>query len=331
MTANGRVFACGIGKHNVLGQGSRTDAPNADTPVPVPGAKDIVQMATGAVHMIALDSAGKVWTWGAGGRSSPIGRSGENASPGVVGGPLADAKVTQVAAGRRHGVAMDSQGRVYTWGNGHYGALGTGGRRDQPEPVEVTLPGVAVQVAAGSDHTLVLLEDGTVLAFGSEEAGQCGAGFASRCLRTPQAVNGLQGKGISKIAAGEYHSVALGGDGKVYMWGANKDAQLGTGGRTNAGAPREVEALHGHQVVDVKGGAHTLFLTAEGRLFACGRGREGQLGRGDGLESVAGFREEPVEVTSLVKAATADGMSGTVRIVSIGAGRHHSAAIVSNE
>jgi len=281
--------------------------------------------------MVALDSAGKVWSWGAGGRSSPIGRTGEPASPGVIGGPLADVKATQVAAGRRHGVALDSTGRVYTWGNGHYGALGTGGRKDQPEPVEVTLPGTAVQIAAGSDHTLVLLEDGTVLAFGSEEAGQCGAGFASRCLRTPQAVNGLADKHIVRIAAGEYHSIALGANGKVFMWGANKDAQLGTGGRTNAGAPREVEALAGHHIVDVTGGAHTLFLTAEGRLFACGRGREGQLGRGDGLESVAGFREEPVEVTSVQKVAAADGMSGKVRVVAIGAGRHHSAAIVSNE
>jgi alpha-tubulin suppressor-like RCC1 family protein len=125
--------------------------------------------------------------------------------------------------------------------------------------------------------------------------------------------------------------VALTGDGKAFMWGANKDAQLGTGGRTNSGAPRELEYLQDHNIVDVKGGAHTLFLTSEGRLFVCGRGREGQLGRGDSLESVAGFREDPVEVTSLHAAAKADGMTGNVRITAIGCGRSHSAAIVSNE
>ena len=210
VATDGRVFTWGIGKHSVLGQGSRTDAPNADTPVPVPGATDIVQVAVGAAHMVALDSAGVVWTWGASGRSSPTGRTGEHASPGAVQGALKGAKATQVAAGRRHGVALDTEGRVYTWGNGHYGALGNGGRKDAPEPQQVALPGAAVQVAAGSDHTLVLMEDGTVMAFGSEETGQCGAGFSARCIRSPKLVNGLQGRNITKVSsAAQGHATDL--------------------------------------------------------------------------------------------------------------------------
>ena len=42
------------------------------------------------------------------------------------------------------------------------------------------------------------------------------------------------------------------------------------------------------------GGGHTGIITElDGELYLFGRGRDGQLGRGGGLESVAAYRTEP--------------------------------------
>lgn len=136
---------------------------------------------------------------------------------------------------------------------------------------------------------------------------------------------------LAQVIAGEYHSLALANDGTVFAWGANKDGQLGTGDRTNAGTPRSVDGLLGLKVVDAAAGGHTVFLTDDNRVFVTGRGREGQLGRGDSLESVAAARLDPVEVHAISAAATAAGMAGSPKVVGVAAGKLHSAALVSNE
>ena len=47
------------------------------------------------------------------------------------------------------------------------------------------------------------------------------------------------------------------------------------------------------------GGGHTGLITADNELLLFGRGRDGQLGRGDELESIAAYRTEPKVVGSL--------------------------------
>jgi alpha-tubulin suppressor-like RCC1 family protein len=83
----------------------------------------------------------------------------------------------------------------------------------------------------------------------------------------------------------------------VFTWGLNKDGQLGHGDNHNLTTPAVVGALEGTAVVKVAAGAgHSAFVAENGVLFMCGRGRSGQLGRGDQLESLAAQRTLPVEV-----------------------------------
>lgn len=176
-------------------------------------------------------------------------------------------------------------------------------------------------VSCGRDHTLFLTAKGQVYACGLDDAGQCGSGFAGRWQRTPVSVRGLTSRRVVAIAAGENHSIAVCDDGSVYTWGAGKDGQLGHNDRTDTGTPRLLEAqLSGKVVAVAAGGGHTLLLTDAGVLYASGRGRSGQLGRGDALESVAAYRTSPVEVTRL-----SHGASGRVRNIS--AGRDSSFAV----
>jgi alpha-tubulin suppressor-like RCC1 family protein len=52
----------------------------------------------------------------------------------------------------------------------------------------------------------------------------------------------------------------------------------------------------------VCGGGHTGIITdGTGHLYLFGRGRDGQLGRGGEIESIAAYRTQPKQVISLVR------------------------------
>jgi alpha-tubulin suppressor-like RCC1 family protein len=63
--------------------------------------------------------------------------------------------VIQVAAGGRHTVALQSDGKVRAWGFNEYG------QTDVPNNL-----GTVIQVAAGRDYTVALQSDGKVRAWG---------------------------------------------------------------------------------------------------------------------------------------------------------------------
>ena len=69
--------------------------------------------------------------------------------------------VRQVAAGRAHTMAVDEQGRVWGWGSGVAGRLGTGCNHDEGAPVlaDTMLDAVVRSVACGHDYTLMLCDD----------------------------------------------------------------------------------------------------------------------------------------------------------------------------
>lgn len=246
-----------------------------------------------------MTSDGQVWTWGKG----KIGHANSlRGTPGRVEG-LDGKRVTSVACGFGHTVAVTDDGEVFTWGVGRSGALGTGSKSDKVFPVQVLGLGKAkiVQVACGREHTLALAEDGVVYAWGSDDDGAVAAG-AGRYVTSPQVVRSLRGKHCVKVVAGEYHSIAIDDSGAVFTWGGNFAGQLGHGDRSDVTIAREVRALEGVKIVDgAAGNGHTVLLDADGKMHAFGRGRNGQLGRGTELESVAAIRMTPVRVDSVTK------------------------------
>ncbi len=64
------------------------------------------------------------------------------------------------------------------------------------------------------------------------------------------------------------------------------------------------------------GGSHSLATTRDNKLFTWGKGRNGQLGQGDQVASVAAYRTQPVQIASV----------GVV--TSIAAGKDHSCVVV---
>ncbi|MCW2938151.1 MAG: chromosome condensation regulator, partial [Actinomycetia bacterium] len=173
-------------------------------------------------------------------------------------------KVTQIAGGAGHSVAVRSDGTAVAWGSNNAGQLGDGTTTNRTTPVPVSgLTGVT-QVSAGGEYSLAVRSNGGVVAWGYNAYGQLGDGTTTRSS-IPVTVSGLTN--IARVSAGDYHGVALRTDGTVVAWGYNGSGQLGDGTTTNRLTPVPVPGLSGVTQVSA-GGYHTLAKAGPPELTA---------------------------------------------------------------
>jgi alpha-tubulin suppressor-like RCC1 family protein len=198
LRADGTVWAWGSDLWDGLGGGTcptgQTCPPHTPVRVslPLPGTTRITAIAAGnSETAYALRSDGTMWAWG----RNWLGETGTGAPPRtsilptqVVG--LTD--VVTIGAGTENGYAVTADGRVWSWGEDYWGALGTGAQCTQPEEcrtnVPVTVPGLTAPIAIdGTDGaTLALSADGTVWAWGRNgESGNLGNGTSGECRTIP--------------------------------------------------------------------------------------------------------------------------------------------------
>ncbi len=192
-------------------------------PTRVPNLTGVTAVAQGYTHRLALRSDGTVWAWG----YNTFGQLGNLAtadSESTVPVQVKDlSRVTAVAAGTWHSLALTSDGRVWAWGANGSGQLGNGLRQDMTIPVEVMGLTAVVAIAGGggrlgeerglgdrvSGHSLALKADGTVWAWGGGSMGELGNGASGdgTYSAVPVQVSGLSG--VSAISAGTNFNLAL--------------------------------------------------------------------------------------------------------------------------
>ncbi|GMF40412.1 unnamed protein product [Phytophthora lilii] len=150
--------------------------------------------------------------------------------------PTNDRAVIQVSGGQRFFAAVTEDGKLLTWGDSSGGRLGyaiadgDSRRVNSPRRVFALQQQTIIQVACGAFHTLVTDLNGHVFSWGSNSKGQLGylsAGATAKPVESPVVVSDLRGTYINSIACGEYHSIALSSDGRVFSWGCNKFGKLG--------------------------------------------------------------------------------------------------------
>jgi alpha-tubulin suppressor-like RCC1 family protein len=92
--------------------------------------------------------------------------------------------------------------------------------------------------------------------------------------------------GIIAVAAGNAHALALGGDGRVWAWGANASGQLGDGSFKASLVP-VVTGLA--EIVRIRaGGDHSAAVSRRRTLYLWGENADGQLGLGAGAPADLG-------------------------------------------
>jgi hypothetical protein len=257
------------------------------------GLGDVVSVATGHKHSVALKNNGTIMAWGGnseGETTVPAGLSGviaiaasrffslalkndqtvvgrgEN-SDGECTPPSGLSGVVSIAAGYKHALAVKSDGTVVGWGRNVEG---------QVTPPS-GLSGI-ISVAGGQSHSIALRSDHTVVGWGDNSFGQSSP---------PSGLNT-----IVAISAGAYHSLALKSDGTVVAWGANALGQ--------ATVPSGLNGV----VAIAAGNQHSLALKNDGTIVAWGDDSDGQTAL-------------PAAATSSTITATAQDIAGSSSSTSI--------------
>lgn len=185
-SANGAFSA------SVVAWGWPSASINSVTNVPI-GLTNVVGIATGEAHNLALRSDGTLVAWG------------DNSSN-QTNVPAGLSNVVAIAAGRQTSLALKSDGTVAAWGFDFY----------FPTFVPAGLSNV-VAIAGGWSHSLALRGDGTVVVWSSDDVNS--GDFSATNVPT----------GLSNVVAiatgGAHQCLALKSDGVVVGWGDDSSDQ----------------------------------------------------------------------------------------------------------
>eukprot|EP01116_Phalansterium_solitarium_P017283 TRINITY_DN4217_c0_g2_i1.p1 TRINITY_DN4217_c0_g2~~TRINITY_DN4217_c0_g2_i1.p1 ORF type:complete len:449 (+),score=-79.55 TRINITY_DN4217_c0_g2_i1:564-1910(+) len=292
---NGALFAWGYNSNGQLGDGTITDRYDA-TAVLQPEAwtrLNVMAIATGDFHSMALLSSGALYAWGYNDKGQlGDGTTVSHNAKAVMPPEWIGLNVKAIAAGSRHSLALLSDGTLYSWGSNAYGQLGDGTTTDRYNVTAVVQPATwtglnVTAIAAGFAHSMALLSNGTLFSWGFNEFGQLGDGTTTdryiAVVVQPETWTGLR---VTAITAGSVHSMALLSNGALYAWGKNDLFQLGDGTnkyRYNATAVMQPPTWIGLKVTAIAAGnQHSMALLSNGALYTLGYNMYGRLGDGTG-------------------------------------------------
>lgn len=334
LTKTGHVRVCGDNGEGQLGFGKRPEVKllsripwncGSGSYIDV----DAQMVAASDSFFAVVDKTGNVWVSGSHQVIPNLTKTMQ-----IIASPR---RITFVAAGFMHCMAIADNQQVFAVGKNFCGQLGTGDLKRTSQFVPVAdgpWMGTTTMLATGGCFSVLLSGDGDVWT--------CGM-YASCCLALTQegmmlddelstndrniptkiCNNSLPDGRISFVAAGTSHVVVIAG-GSLYSWGHNSSAQLGTGDFETHMSPVRVGGveLFGSPVRLASANKyHTLVLTEKRELWVFGNAETGRLGLGreERLTLSARFVKTPVRVNNDV--------FDNRRISSISAGFGHSAVL----
>lgn len=192
-------------------------------------------------------------------------------------------KTIELDLGTYHSMAIGSDGELYAWGDNQFGQLGTGDNKNKLKPTKITL-GTEVKpksIALGYYYSMAIGSDGELYTWGSDYFGQLGDGGANLDKKIPTKIKLAEGVKPKEIYAGYYHSMAIGTDNNLYVWGNNEYGQLGDGSNVNISTPKKIELSKGIKPKSISiGGYHSAAIGTDNQLYVWGRDNFGQIGNG---------------------------------------------------
>ncbi|KAI2802270.1 RCC1 and BTB domain-containing protein 2 [Blomia tropicalis] len=233
--------------------------------------------------------------------------------------------ICKLTSGYRFVIALNKDGKCWSWGENKFGQLGLGKSLsivNKPTLIS-TLPPI-IDVCCGHSHTIFLTHSNHIYSCGSNTSGSIGNGttlhqsvpFLLTKLNRNNKINisssndmeTFLSSDIIRISAGGWHSAALNRRGQLFVWGLNHDGQCGqpiaSGNMINPTLvsfntmERDDDEDDGYNnptlqivpqilVLDVKcGSSHTLVLTIDRMIYAFGANHSGQCGRDPSLIKV---------------------------------------------
>jgi alpha-tubulin suppressor-like RCC1 family protein len=229
---NGSLWLWGSGLVGQLGNNkSQADGSyHALSPVQtIAGGTNWKQVSLGYRHSSAIKTDGTLWLWGCGtcgilGINNLINQSSPVQT--ISGGT--NWKQVSLGSGG-HSAAIKTDGTLWAWGRGTWGALGNNSTIYQSSPVQT--------ISGGTNWKQVSIEgfwgagaiktDGTLWLWGRGAGGILGNNSIIDQSSPVQTISG--GTNWKQVSKGACHFAAIKTDGTLWMWGCNSYGSLGNG------------------------------------------------------------------------------------------------------
>ena len=191
--------------------------------------KKVVQVACGAKHTVAVTEDGVVYTWGYG-RMGALGHSNTESVTQPKKIESLPNGIVRVECGTAHTIAMDANGKLYSFGDNTYGQLGLNVdslKETTPKKILTSASqGKIADFSCGDEHSAYLDSRGNVHTWGYGIDGQLGHN-EKQSQNTPRKVT-LDQKG-ARVVCGGGHTGIVTVNGSLYLMGRGRDGQLGRG------------------------------------------------------------------------------------------------------
>ena len=325
VTNEGKLYMCGNGANGRLGLG---DTQDRISPVQLPGFTNILQVSCGHEFTAFITQTGQLYTFGHntdGQLGQPIlptliqrltryigfattSDNKEILTPTVV-KELSGIRIVQISCGSYHMGAIDSRGKVYLWGWGVHGQLGTGTRtpiNDRP----ICNPYVkdVKQVCCSYYTTLLLTNQGDVYGCGYDDYGELGQGRRGQWYTIPTKILGLPP--IKEIAGGPYYSLFLTTAGEVYSCGDLRRAPTRPY-HVSYNYPKKISNLPKIKQIYCRFD-HAAVISEDNRAYIWGHNRGGILG----INSPRDFVSKPTIIPHVINAIQIVCGDGSTAVIS---------------
>lgn len=282
------------GTNNNLSLGYVSDS--ANHPIEIPSVVNIEwkTVKTGGQYTgkycftIGLDLSGRMYSWGSDHygtlniNHAPLGAVRARSKPDRVIGNTRNTIWNTVACGDNHVAAIDSNSKLYLWGDNTFNQL-----MDLPAVVSTATvvynDKTWKSVSCGQNHTIAIDTDDIVHCFGDNTYGQLGNGTNNNLNTATRLSNSFALTVWKDIQCGANFTVGLDSSGKIFCWGDNTSFQLGINStHSQYTTPQPIYA----SVADKTwlkiscGSAHAAAIDDNGTLYMWGNNYDGQCGSG---------------------------------------------------
>lgn len=285
LDTNGNIWSWGSNRYGQLGIGSRT-TPTEPTKAIVSNVEKILKYSSSSV--LVKDTSGNYWGWGQNSYGLVgIGTTSVTTTPTKVTIFTGKDIKTVINAGNTN-IALDSEGKIWTWGYNGNGSCGNGAKANVTTPIcintvntvlnSVVFETVEYTTQNTGTYGYILATDSTGKKWTWGDNTYCQIEFSTTtAITTPQEwKDKLADKGLQ---AEEYlvtgsTTIIKTSDGRLWGWGNNNYGVLGTGATTKVTEPTKI--AEGLSVNNARylfvDSTKIVVVTADGKLYTSGRG-----------------------------------------------------------
>lgn len=194
LDSTGSIFSWGANYYGELGHFNYDIQPFA---AKVESLQHITSIAVGWSHSVALNEKGEVFVWGA--KASTY--AGETETKTAFYDHIIQftdlPKIERIACGSWHSLALDFEGKVWTWGKNKYGMLGNGTTKNEEFPIQMVGVDKAASIGGGCFQSMVVDSAGNIFTCGDNAFGQLGIANDDRKLSPVQMASVINGESFS--------------------------------------------------------------------------------------------------------------------------------------